>query len=75
MGIRVQVSWNLNFLFIQANPMVLPLRSGKDDRLFPWGNNWTPRGEYFANIWTGEFPSANDVGCWQRFYLEIEFIS
>jgi len=28
-------------------------------RLFPWGNNWTPRGEFYGNIWTGEFPKTN----------------
>lgn len=34
-------------------------RSGKEDRLFPWGNNWMPKGEYYGNIWTGTFPTEN----------------
>lgn len=35
-------------------------RSGKEDRDFPWGNKWMPRGEYYGNIWTGNFPTLND---------------
>ncbi len=36
-------------------------RAGKEDRLFPWGNNWMPKGLPYANIWTGSFPSENDA--------------
>nr|ACO10352.1 Sulfatase-modifying factor 1 precursor [Caligus rogercresseyi] len=36
-------------------------RSGKEDRLFPWGNKWSPKGQALANIWTGDFPSQNDA--------------
>ncbi|BFZ08163.1 hypothetical protein BsWGS_11202 [Bradybaena similaris] len=34
-------------------------RGGKDDRLFPWGNNVNPKGEQWMNIWQGEFPASN----------------
>ncbi|RUS77027.1 hypothetical protein EGW08_015207 [Elysia chlorotica] len=34
-------------------------RGGKEDRLFPWGNSLTPKGEHWMNIWQGEFPSSN----------------
>lgn len=36
-------------------------RAGKEDRLFPWGNNWMPGGKARANIWTGDFPRHNDA--------------
>lgn len=41
------------FLFI--------IRSGKEERLYPWGNKWMPKDEYYANTWTGTFPTENDV--------------
>ena len=34
-------------------------RNGKEDRLFPWGNKWTPKDQFLGNIWTGEFPIEN----------------
>lgn len=34
-------------------------RGGKEDRLFPWGNNLTPKGEHWMNIWQGDFPNTN----------------
>jgi len=36
-------------------------KAGKEDRHFPWGNKWTPRDQYYGNIWTGEFPKTNDA--------------
>lgn len=30
-------------------------------RLFPWGNNETPRGEHWMNIWHGDFPDTNTM--------------
>lgn len=37
-------------------------RGGLKDRLFPWGNALQPRGEHFANVWQGHFPSNNTGG-------------
>ena len=34
-------------------------RCGKEDRLFPWGNKWMPKDQYYGNIWTGKFPEEN----------------
>jgi sulfatase modifying factor 1 len=36
-------------------------RGGLKDRLYSWGNNWTPRGTYYANTFQGYFP-LNDSG-------------
>ncbi|XP_030061688.1 formylglycine-generating enzyme isoform X2 [Microcaecilia unicolor] len=36
-------------------------RGGRENRLFPWGNNLLPNGKHYANIWQGTFPS-NDSG-------------
>ena len=45
---------------ISSSPISPPLsRAGKENRLFPWGNNFTPKGEYLANTWTGVFPDTN----------------
>ncbi|XP_061114600.1 formylglycine-generating enzyme isoform X2 [Conger conger] len=34
-------------------------RGGLDNRLFPWGNKLHPKGQHYANLWQGEFPSQN----------------
>ena len=34
-------------------------RNGKENRLFPWGNKWKPKDQFYANIWTGSFPSED----------------
>ena len=31
-------------------------RSGREDRLYPWGNKWKPNNQFRANTWTGIFP-------------------
>jgi len=31
-------------------------RSGREDRLYPWGNKWKPNNQFRANTWTGVFP-------------------
>ncbi|POI30220.1 hypothetical protein CIB84_006030, partial [Bambusicola thoracicus] len=28
-------------------------------RLFPWGNKLQPKGQHYANIWQGVFPTNN----------------
>ncbi|XP_063282728.1 formylglycine-generating enzyme [Pelobates fuscus] len=34
-------------------------RGGLENRLFPWGNKLQPKGEHFANVWQGFFPTNN----------------
>jgi len=34
-------------------------RAGKEDRLYPWGNNFMPGGRHMVNTWQGEFPHSN----------------
>ena len=36
-------------------------RGGMEGRLFPWGNNPSPKGEHWMNIWQGKFPLENTV--------------
>ena len=36
-------------------------RGGLEGRLFPWGNNPTPKGQHWMNIWQGEFPLKNSL--------------
>ena len=34
-------------------------RGGLDGKMFPWGDELTPRGEHQCNIWQGTFPEEN----------------
>ena len=36
-------------------------RGGLKEKMYPWGNDKTPDGEYVSNIWQGEFPYENAV--------------
>ncbi|XP_022073534.1 formylglycine-generating enzyme [Acanthochromis polyacanthus] len=34
-------------------------KGGLKDRLYPWGNKLNPKGQHYANLWQGDFPSHN----------------
>lgn len=63
----VHVSWRDAVAFCSWYNKRLPTeaewevacRGGKERRLFPWGDNLTPRGQHWMNIWQGEFPEGN----------------
>jgi formylglycine-generating enzyme len=41
-------------------------RGGLDGAVFPWGNEFSPRGKVMANTWHGPFPWRRETPRWER---------
>lgn len=64
----IHISWNDAQAFCEWVGKRLPTeaeweyaaRGGLEQKTFPWGNELTPNGEHYCNIWQGKFPTHNE---------------
>ncbi|WP_202424445.1 formylglycine-generating enzyme family protein [Duganella levis] len=63
----VHVSWNDAMAYATWSGGALPTeaqweyaaRGGLEQKLYPWGDELNPQGQYLCNVWQGEFPDLN----------------